>query len=191
VSSRPSRASTSCVRRRAASPRRSRDSGTAIGVGGEPIVVSAVEHHGRLRVDAPPAGAGGSMPPGRRSPVAGHPADRRTSSSPLNCGCGPAHGSGVLIDLDEPDVWVVEVLHDPIGVNERLSADILAHPDRPDVACRSSPVPDVAHGATNSDRTPESRPGQSGFARFGVRVAQVIRARSATVPRTQCELRFL
>lgn len=107
------------------------------------------------------------MPPGRRSPVAGHPADRRTSSSPLNCGCGPAHGSGVLIDLDEPDVWVVEVLHDPIGVNERLSADILGHPDRPDVACRSSPVPDVAHGATNSDRTPESRPGQSGFARFG------------------------
>jgi hypothetical protein len=48
----------------------------------------------------------------------------------------------------------------------------------------------MAHGATNSDRTPESRPGQSGFARFGLRVAHVIRARSATVSRTQCELRF-
>jgi hypothetical protein len=48
----------------------------------------------------------------------------------------------------------------------------------------------MADGATNSDRTPESRPGQSGFARFGLRVAHVIRARSATVSRTQCELRF-
>jgi hypothetical protein len=100
-----------------------------VGVGGEPVIAPAVEHHGRIRADARLL---------------------QQAAQALLIDVLPSHGVVQIEDQFQP----------------------------------------TAHGATNSDRTPESRLDQSGSAVFGVRVAHVNRARSATVPRTQCELRF-
>src|ERR687897_24703 len=106
-----------------------------VGVGGEPVVVPAVEHDGRVRADARPLeeAAQALLVDVVPSPAVVEidepvPADRVADVASLV-------GGGVLVDLDQPNAGVAGVPSDPIGVHERLGVHVITHPDLPDLAC--------------------------------------------------------
>jgi hypothetical protein len=104
-------------------------------VRGEPVVVAAVEHHGRIRADtglleqaAQPVlvdvvAAQGIVQVG--GPV---PADSIADVPHLV-------GAGVLVDVDDADVRIIEVFDDPRSVDECLGAGEVTHRDLPGCSC--------------------------------------------------------
>jgi hypothetical protein len=106
-----------------------------IGVGGEPVVVTAVEHHRRLGADAgllqQPAQSllvDVVAPQGIVQVGGPVPADR-IADVPLLV------GGGVLVDVDDAYVRVVDVLDDPVCVDECLGVCEVTHRDLPGCSC--------------------------------------------------------
>ena len=98
-----------------------------VGVGGEPVVVAAVEHHGVVVGDA--LGAQQRLELLLVDEVAAHLVLEVGRPVELDGSLDVALvvGRGVLVDLDEDDLVVVEVVLDPLGGDERvLAAHVVA-----------------------------------------------------------------